>query len=407
VAERVSGTAFVSRHKIIVKKGREKSLRRRHPWLFSGAIYKVEGTPGPGDTVDVVAADGSFLARGAYSGRSQIRVRIWSFDPAQEVSPEFFKMRLTAAVQLRNSLGLLDPRGACRVVYGESDGLPGLIVDRYAEYLVCQFLTRGAVKWKDEIVAGLQERLPAAGIYERSDPDVRSKEGLDPFRGLISGREPPERILIEEGPCRFAVDIRHGQKTGFYLDQRENRRVLLEFARNAEVLNSFAYTGGFGISALQGGAARVTHIDSSPDALDLARYNTHLNGLGPEKAEYREGNVFQVLREYRDSGRRFDLVILDPPRFVESMKNLEPGSRGYKDINMLAFRLLRPGGVLFTFSCSGLMPTDLFQKIVADAALDAGTTALIIRRLAQASDHPTALSFPEAGYLKGLVCRVL
>lgn len=391
--------------RIVVKKGREKSLRRRHPWLFSGAIESVESGPGPGETVDVVSSSGTFLGRGAYSSRSQIRVRIWTFDPDQEVSSTFFRTRVSRAVQLRSSLGLLNPGGACRMVYGESDGLPGLIVDRYAGYLACQFLTTGVVKWKKEIIAALQEFVPSAGIYERSDPEVRAKEGLEPVRGLLAGSDPPERIIIEEGPCRFAVDIRHGQKTGFYLDQRENRAFLGEFACNADVLNCFAYTGAFGIFSLKAGAARVTHIESSPDALELARTNTELNGFGQETSEYREGNVFQVLREYRESGRRFDLVILDPPRFVQSRRHLEPGSRGYKDINMLAFKLLKPGGILFTFSCSGLMPTDLFQKIVADAALDTGVDAQIIGRLAQAADHPIALSFPEAGYLKGLVCR--
>jgi 23S rRNA (cytosine1962-C5)-methyltransferase len=280
-------------------------------------------------------------------------------------------------------------------------------VDRYADYLVCQFLTRGAVKWTSEIVSSLQELLPAAGIYERSDPDVRAKEGLTPFRSVLSGNEPPERILIEEGPCRFEVDIRRGQKTGFYLDQRDNRTFVMDYVRDREVLNGFAYTGAFGVFALRGGAARVTHIESSPDALELARVNTRLNDFEMDRVEFNGGNLFQVLREYREAGRRFDVVILDPPKFIDSMKHLEAGSRGYKDINLLAFGLLKPGGVLFTFSCSGLMVRELFQKVVADAALDAGVAAQIVKPLSQAADHPVALSFPEAAYLKGLICRVV
>jgi len=397
---------IVIRPKIILKKGRGKSLRRRHPWLFSGAIYSIEGTPEPGDTVDVISAEGSFLGRGAYSPRSQIRVRIWTFDEDEEISAPFFRQRISAAVQLRSSLNLLNPEGACRIVYGESDGIPGLIVDKYAEYIVCQFLTRGAVKWKDRIISAIQELLPAVGIYERSDPDVRAKEGLTPFRGVLSGNEPPERVLIREGSCRFEVDVRRGQKTGFYLDQKDNRALITDFVRDREVLNCFAYTGAFGIFAGKAGAAMVTHIESSPDALELARSNTELNGLGERRVEFNGGNVFQVLREYREKGRRFDVVILDPPKFIDSMKHLEAGSRGYKDINLLAFELLKPGGILFTFSCSGLMVRELFQKIVADAALDAGMNGQIVKPLSQAADHPTALSFPEAAYLKGFICRV-
>jgi 23S rRNA (cytosine1962-C5)-methyltransferase len=393
-------------HKIIVKKGRDKSLRRRHPWLFSGAVERIEGRPEKGETVDVVSADGVFLGRGAYSSRSQIRVRIWTFDPVQEVSSAFFRARISAADQVRKSLGLLGPGAACRLVNGESDGLPGLIVDRYADHLVCQFLTAGVERWREEILDALVELLPSRSIYERSDVEVRGKEGLAPRKGLVRGEEPPERIAIEEGPCRFEVDVRRGHKTGFYLDQRENRATVLDFAAGAEVLNCFAYTGGFGIVAQKGGSSRVTHVESSPELLELARSNTLLNGLDTERVEYRDGNVFQVLRQYREEGRRFDLVILDPPRFIDSMQHLEPGGRGYKDINLLAFKILRPGGFLFTFSCSGLMVPDLFQKIVADAALDAGRDAKIIRRMGLSADHPTALSFPEGGYLKGFLIRV-
>lgn len=391
---------------VILKAGREKSLLRRHPWVFSGAIRQVEGQPGRGETVEVLSSQGRILGRGAFSPHSQIRVRIWTFETEEEVSPAFFRKRIIASVQMRRSLDLLHPDGACRMVYGESDGLPGLIVDRYADYLVCQFLTAGAERWKNVILDSLLEVFPATGIYERSDVQARSKEGLPLTAGPLRGREPPERLTIAEGPCRFAVDVRGGHKTGFYLDQRTNRLRMADFAMGREVLNAFAYTGAFGIHALQAGASRLENVESSPEAVAWSRLNLELNRAVSAPVEHREGNVFQVLREYRDAGRQFDLLILDPPKFVETQDMLGRGSRGYKDINLLAFKLLRSDGVLMTFSCSGLMPPHLFQKIVADAALDAGREAQIIDRLTQAPDHPTSLPFPEANYLKGLICRV-
>jgi 23S rRNA (cytosine1962-C5)-methyltransferase len=279
-------------------------------------------------------------------------------------------------------------------------------VDRYGEFLVCQFLTVGAERWKQEIVQALADIVPVAGIFERSDADARAKEGLDSTTGLLAGSEPPETIEIHEGPSRFLVDVRAGHKTGFYLDQRDNRAVVAEYSRGAYVLNAFCYTGSFAVAALRGGAKHVVDVDSARAALELGRRNLTLNALHAKAVEDVEGDVFQVLRRFRDARRFFDLIVLDPPKFAESMGQLGKASRGYKDINLLAFKLLKPGGYLFTFSCSGVMPEDLFQKIVADAALDAGRIAQIVRRLHQAPDHPVLLSFPEAAYLKGLVCRV-
>jgi 23S rRNA (cytosine1962-C5)-methyltransferase len=391
---------------IVLKQGREKSLLRRHPWVFSGAIAEVKGDPQAGETVEVVTSKGDFIARGAYSPHSQITVRIWMFDPNEEVSASFFLARLEQALHFRQSFMDIHPDSAGRLVYAESDGLPGIIVDRYSDFLVCQFLTAGAEYWRQEIVDQLRALMPLKGIYERSDPDVRTKEGLTPRSGLLTGQMPPDLVMIQEGPCRFWVDIQRGQKTGFYLDQRENRAFVAAYSRGTEVLNCFAYSGAFGIRALNGGAIRVTNVDSSSAALDLAKRNGVLNGFGDRTMENIEGDVFHVLRSFRDSSRQFDLIILDPPKFADSRSQLERASRGYKDINLLAFKLLRPGGLLFTFSCSGAMPTDLFQKIVADAALDAEREAQIIRFLAQAPDHPTGLHFPEGRYLKGLVCRV-
>jgi 23S rRNA (cytosine1962-C5)-methyltransferase len=389
---------------IILKPQRERSLKRRHPWVFSGAVQSAEGEPQPGGTVALRAADGAWLACGAYSGASEIRVRVWSFDPKDEVGPAFLRSRIERAVAARAALVASDVSG-CRLVFGESDLLPGLIVDRYGDFLVCQFLTVGAERWKQEIVQALMAVVKPVGIFERSDADARAKEGLAPAIGVLAGAEPPELIEIREGSNRFLVDVRGGQKTGFYLDQRENRAVFGEYCRGATVLNAFSYTGGFGVSALRSGATRVVNVESARGALDLGRRNLALNGFDPNAAEELEGDVFQVLRRFRDARRSFDAIVLDPPKFAESKGQLGRASRGYKDINLLAFKLLKPGGYLFTFSCSGAMPEDLFQKIVADAALDAGRAVQLVRRLHQAADHPVLLSFPEAAYLKGLVCR--
>jgi len=392
---------------VILKSGREKALRRRHPWIFSGAIAAVEGSPKSGETVEILAQERTRLARGAYSPRSQITVRVWTFNPDEEITPAFFRERLKRAIAYRRTLTESKDLTAVRLVHSESDNLPGLIVDRYGNFLVCQFMAAGSEYWKQEIVAQIKDLIPCAGIYERSDLDVREKEGLPRSTGVLAGDAPPDLIEIQEGECRFLVDILHGHKTGFYLDQRDNRALAAEYARGREVLNGFAYTGGFGVCALKGGAARVTNVESSSDALTLAMRNVELNGLNAAQVENVAGDVFQVLRQYRDSRREFDLIVLDPPKFAESMSQIESAGRGYKDINLLAFKLLRSGGVLFTFSCSGLLAPELFQKIVAGAALDAGREAQIIQRLAQAPDHPTLLSFPEGSYLKGLVCRVL
>jgi 23S rRNA (cytosine1962-C5)-methyltransferase len=391
---------------VVIKRGREKSLLRRHPWIFTGAIARIEGSPSAGETVDVLLADGSRLARGAFSPQSQIAVRVWTFDPDEEVSADFFRDRLVRALGLRGVSARPDDPGAARLVNAESDGLPGIIVDRYGSWLVIQILTAGAERWRESIAAELMQLVPAAGLFERSDIDVREKEGLEKRAGLVAGREPPELVEIVERGCRYLVDVRRGHKTGFYLDQSENRPAVAEFARNAEMLNCFSYTGAFGVAALAAGAQRVTNIDSSSAALELSRRIAALNGFDAASVEHDEGDVFSILRRYHEAGRSFDLAVLDPPKFAESRGQLPRASRGYKDINRLAMMLLRPRGTLFTFSCSGLMPPDLFQKIVADAALDAGREAQIIRRLSQAADHPVALPFPEGAYLKGFVCRV-
>jgi 23S rRNA (cytosine1962-C5)-methyltransferase len=391
--------------KIWLKAGREKSLRRRHPWLFSGAIDHVDGEPPVGATVDIVASSGELLGRGAYSPASQIRARVWTFDANETIDAAFLRRRLMRAIDSRRRLDLLGAEAACRLVFSESDGLPGLIVDRYGEYLACQFLSAGAEAWRETLVALLTELCAPRGIYERSEGGARHKEGLSSRRGPVAGEMPPPDLSIVSSGVRHVVDIVNGQKTGAYLDQQQNRRRVAQHARDADVLDAFSYTGGFAISCLRGGAKRATLVDSSAEALGLAERETGANGVG-ERCRYLVGNVFDELRVMRDGGTRFDLVVLDPPKFVHSAEQIAAGSRGYKDINMLGLALVRPGGVLATFSCSGHVDALLFQKIVAGAAVDAGRTAQIMERLSQPPDHPIATEFPEADYLKGLILRV-
>lgn len=386
--------------------GREKSLLRRHPWIFSGAVAEVAGAPQRGETVAVRDAAGTFLAYAAYSPDSQLAARVWSFDEAEHVDAAFFRRRLARAVRLRHFLGFDAPEEGCRLVHSEADFLPGLIVDRYGEYLVLQILSAGMEFHRDEIVNALMELTGAKGIYERSDVAVRGKEGLPERAGVLAGSPPPNPVWIRENGCFFAADIRHGQKTGFYFDQRDSRAEVARLASGKRVLNAFSYTGGFGVAAAAAGAAHVVNIDSSAPALALAAHNMERNRIGSERYENRCADVFTELRAFRDAGRTFDLVILDPPKFIESQRALVRGCRAYQDIARLGFELLAPGGLLVNFSCSGLMTPELFQKITADAALEAGVTPVILKRLAQSADHPVALAAPEGFYLKGLVSRI-
>lgn len=392
--------------RVVLERGRERSLLRRHPWVFSGAISDVQGGPAAGDTVEVVASNGLVLGRGAFSPRSQIAVRMWTFDPDEEMGPGLLRGRLERALATREPVPAEEEPAGRRLVNAESDGLPGVVVDRYGGYLVCQFLSAGAERWKGELVAALADLTAPAGILERSDADVREKEGLAPATGLLAGDEPPERLEVREGACRYLVDVRHGHKTGFYLDQRENRALVARHAAGRRVLNAFAYTGGFGIAALAAGAEAVTNVESSAPLLAQLDETVTLNGLDAGRVENVEGNAFSVLRGFRAEGRRFDLVVLDPPKFADSRSRIEAAARGYKDVNLLACQLLEPGGLLATFSCSGVLQPELFQKIVADAALDAGRDARLLARMGQAPDHGVSLAFPEGSYLKGLLCRV-
>ena len=391
--------------KVWLKPGREKSLRRRHPWVFSGAIERVEGAPALGATVDIVTDAGDFLARAAYSPASQIRARVWTFRSDDRIDAAWFRGRLARAIESRRKLGMLDPGSACRLVFSESDGLPGLVVDRYGDYLVCQFLAAGADVWRAAIVECLQTLCAPRGIFERSEGGARHKEGLKSERRLLAGEAPPAEIEIVTNGVRYLVDLAGGQKTGAYLDQQRNRKRVAAYAADAEVLDAFAYTGGFAFASLRRGAANATLIDSSAEALQLAERDGARNGL-IGRCTFVVANVFDELRSLKQAGRQFDLVVLDPPKFVHSADQIPAGSRGYKDINMLGLQLVRPGGALATFSCSGHVDAALFQKIVAGAAVDSGRAAQILERLSQPADHPVATEFPEADYLKGLILRV-
>jgi 23S rRNA (cytosine1962-C5)-methyltransferase len=366
-----------------LKPGRDKSLLRRHPWVFSGAIAEVVGAPGEGVTVRVVDAQGKFLAWGAFSPRSQIRLRVWSWDAAEIIDEEFFKARLATAIAARRVLISEQQTDAMRLVHGESDGIPGLIVDRYADTLVAQFLSSGVERWRETIADILPELTGVERVYERSDAEVRRLEGLPERSGILRGAFLPDRVQIYENGLKFWVDICGGHKTGFYLDQRQNRLRVRDLARGRRVLDCFCYSGGFVANALAGGAEAVLAVDSSAEALALGSQNLTLNGLPAGQVEWLEGDVFQALRKLRDQGRRFDLVVLDPPKFAPTAAHAESAARAYKDINLLAFKLLEQEGLLVTFSCSGGIDASLFQKIVAGAGLDAGVQAQIVDRLSQ------------------------
>ena len=402
-----SGTSDGMRGTVVLKRNRARPVLQRHPWIFSGAIERVEGEVADGDVVEVRDAGRNWLARGTLNRRSQIAVRLLTWRQDEAVDRDFWRRRLAQAVAARQALADDSTTTAYRLVHAKSDYLPGLVVDRYGEWLVVQFLTLGVERRRGEIVAALVDLLAPWGIYERSDVEVRAKEGLAQRAGPLWGEEPPELVEILEDGHHFLVDVRQGHKTGFYLDQRENRSRLLAFCDGAEVLDAFAYTGAFGVCAAAGGASQVTLVESSAPALDLARRHVALNDLDHRSVEHVQGDVFSVLRGYRAQGRRFGVVVLDPPKFAHSEREVKRAARAYKDVNLLAFRLLRPGGVLFTFSCSGAVSADLFQKVVFGAAVDAEREAQIIGVLAQGADHPVALTFPEGAYLKGLICRVL
>jgi 23S rRNA (cytosine1962-C5)-methyltransferase len=388
---------------LLLKTGRDKSLRRRHPWIFSGAVAGVEGDPARGETVAVKDVGGKTIALAAYSPNSQIRARAWTFDPAEEVDARFLRRRLEKSLALRAGLPAARHTNALRLVHGESDGLPGLVVDRYADVLVAQFLAAGVERWREPILDALAELTGCEAVFERSDADVRRLEGLAPRLGFVRGNRAAARCAIVEHGLDFHVDVEQGQKTGFFLDQRDNRQRVRALAEGREVLDGFCYTGGFSLAALAGGARRVLALESSAAALAVARANLAANPLDASRVAFEQADVFARLRELRDQGARFDLVVLDPPKFAPTAAQAKNAARAYKDINLLALKLLSPGGLLASFSCSGGVSRELFQSILAGAALDAGVEAKIVERFGAAADHPVALEFPEGDYLKGFL----
>jgi 23S rRNA (cytosine1962-C5)-methyltransferase len=393
---------------LYLKAGRDKPVRNRHPWIFSGAIDRLEGHPAPGNLVAVFNQQGRFLATGYYNPHSQITVRLLTWDSKQAINTEFWHSLLLRALQARTSLQLSSESDALRLVNAEADGLPGLIVDRYLDNLVIQCLSLGIEQRKEQLVTLLREILRPKRIIERSDSIIRSKEGLPPRKALLWGADIPEDVVINEHGHKFHVDLWEGHKTGFYLDQRDNRRVVgqEQFVLGNSLLNVFAYTGGFAVYAAAAGAAKITNIDSSIPALTIAEKNLALNDLQRPNDEYLAGDAFEVLRYFYEQREQFSLVVLDPPKFAHSRGDVEKASRAYKDLNRLAMLLLPSGGLLASFSCSGQISRNLFQKILFAASVEAGKQVQIIKPLSQAADHPILLTFPESAYLKGFLCRV-
>jgi 23S rRNA (cytosine1962-C5)-methyltransferase len=393
---------------LTLKPGKERALLRRHPWIYATGIASVKGKPKSGETVRVQDASGRFCAWAAFSPESAIRARCWSFDEADEIGAEWFKKKIRLAVDARE--GLRSRTNAIRLIFGEADSLPGLIVDQYADQLVTQFQSAGAEYWRETIGEALVEITGCTQVYDRSDAATRAREGLPERKEVLEGTEPQEEIEVVENGIRYGVDVRIGHKTGFYVDQRENRALACRLAeefrakhgRGLRALNCFCYTGGFSLALAKGGAESVVSIDSSSEALAMAQANARRNGLENRNLTWIEANVFEELRKMRDAEEQFDLIILDPPKFASSHHHVEKAARAYKDINLNGLKILAPGGQLLTFSCSGAIDVDLFQKIVAGAVIDAKTDAWMIERLGAGADHPLLMTHPEGEYLKGL-----
>lgn len=393
---------------LTLKPGKEKALLRRHPWVYATGVAAVRGKPESGETIRVQDSKGRFLAWAAYSPESTLRVRCWSFDENEKIDAAWFKKKIQTAVASRSNL--YSRTNAVRLIFGEADGLPGLIVDQYADQLVTQFQSAGAEYWRDVIGEALVEVTGITQVYDRSDAATRAREGLPERKEVLEGSEPAEQIEVVENEIQYGVDVRIGHKTGFYVDQRDNRalarRLAEEFrakhGRGMRALNCFCYTGGFSLALAKGGAAEVISIDSSAEALAMAKRNAERNGFTEEQLKWREANVFEELRRLRDAGEKFDLVILDPPKFASSHHHVDKASRAYKDINLNGLKILQPEGQLLTFSCSGAIDVDLFQKIVAGAVIDSKVDAWMVSRLGAGSDHPLMMTHPEGEYLKGL-----
>jgi 23S rRNA (cytosine1962-C5)-methyltransferase len=392
---------------VVLKRGKEKAVLHRHPWVFSGAIDHVKGKPENGDIVRLLDAKGSFMAYGFYNDQSRVALRLLEWDESIEVNEDWFREKVAVAVASRNGLLADGFTDTCRLIFSESDYLPGLIVDKYAGHLAVQVLTSGIEKVLPVIVDELQRLLKPQSIFDKSDASSRGHEGMETFNVAIAGSHPPDRVEVIENGIRYNINIAEGQKSGFYCDQRDNRKILASHAKGKKVLDCFCYTGGFTLNCLQNGAAAVTAVDSSVPALDTLKENLLLNKLDPAKVTAIPSDVNKQLRKFREEGELFDIVILDPPKYAPSRSALDKASRAYKDLNRLAMSLLNEGGLLATFSCSGAMNMDTFKQVLAWAALDAGKQVQFIYQFCQPEDHPVRASFPEGEYLKGLLCRVL
>ena len=392
---------------IILKPGRDKSARQFHPWIFSGAIARVEGEVSPGGIIRLLDSNREFVAYGYYNRSSQIQVRLLEWNEERQIDDQWWRRKIESSIRRRELDRKTDNANCLRLIFSESDFLPGLIVDKYDEFLVIQILAAGIEAVRQTIVESLQDLLKPQGIYERSDVDVRMLEGLPQRKGIIFGEEPPDLITIDEGGLQFLVDIRNGQKGGFYIDQQENRRIVAKYAKGRHLLDAFCFTGGFSVHALKAGAETATLVDSSAESLALAEKNIKLNNLESANLEFVKGDVFTILRKFRDSGREFDMVILDPPKFAAAKGHIKKAMAAYKDINLLAMKLLRNDGILVSFSCSGAIDAQALKMAIFWASLDCGKQVQYLQDLTQGYDHPRLASFPEASYLKGFICRVV
>jgi 23S rRNA (cytosine1962-C5)-methyltransferase len=391
---------------VILKKGKEKAVLHRHPWVFSGAIEKVKGNPANGDIVKLIDAKGAFMAYGFYNDQSRVALRLLEWDEAVEVNEQWFREKVAMAVAGRNSLLTDGITNTCRLIFSESDYLPGLIVDKYAGHLAVQVLTSGIEKMMPCIIDELQHLLKPESIFDKSDASSRNHEGLQTQNIVLAGNHPPERVEVIENGIIYNINIAEGQKSGFYCDQRENRKIVAQYAKGKKVLDCFCYTGGFTLNSLRSGAAAVTTVDSSVLAIDTLKENVLLNKFDTTKVTTIPSDVNKQLRKFRDEGEMFDIIVLDPPKYAPSRSALDKASRAYKDLNRLGMLLLNKGGLLATYSCSGAMDMETFKQVLAWAALDAGKQVQFIHQFCQPEDHPVRSSFPEGEYLKGLLCRV-
>ena len=392
-------------NEVFLKKGKEKAVLQRHPWVFSGAIERVKGKPENGEIVKTLNSKGEFLAYGFYNNQSRVAVRLLEWNDAVFIDEKWWRERIATAVNNRKGV-LNEQTNTCRLIFSEADFLPGLIVDKYADHLSVQILTSGMEKVKEVWIDELQKLLQPKSIFDRSDATSRSHEGLEASFGLLYGENPPDFVEVKENGIRYEVSIAEGQKSGFYCDQRDNRRLIAAHASGKKVLDCFAYTGGFSLNCLQQGAALVTSVDSSALAMETLQKNIKLNNFDAKRSIAIQSDVNKQLRKFREEEEKFDLIILDPPKYAPSRSALDRASRAYKDLNRLAMLLLNKGGLLATYSCSGAMDMPTFKQILAWAALDAYKEVQFIGQLVQPEDHPIRSSFPEGEYLKGLLCRV-